>query len=91
MSATPAGELCSGYEALRAVATGSVVAAAPRGLALLLGQGLPAWIRAWAPLPPPAAPRVALGERPVVAGLAGEVVRVLTEMALGCRSELAAS
>jgi hypothetical protein len=59
-------------------------------LALLLAQGLPAWMRAWAPLPP-AGPILAAGERPATAGMGGEVVRLLTEMALGRRTRLAAS
>jgi len=90
MSGRPADALCAGYEALRAAATGSAVCDTPRGLALLLAQGLPAWMRAWAPLPPPA-PIAPAGERTVTAGLGGEMVRLLTEMALGCRARLAAS
>lgn len=89
MSGRPGDELCAGYEALRAAATGSVICETPRGLALLVAQGLPWWIRAWAPLPPPAP--AALGERPVAGRLGGEMVRVLTEMALGCRGGLAVS
>jgi hypothetical protein len=90
MSPRPADELCAGYEALRAAATGSVVAETPRGLALLLAQGLPGWVRAWSPLPA-TLPIVAAGDRPALAGLAGEMVHVLTEMALGSRTRLAAS
>ena len=90
MSARSVDELHAGYELLRAAAMGAAVACSPRGLALLLNQGLPGLIRAWAPLPSPE-PQAAGNERPVVAGLASEVVRVLTEMALGCSRELAAS
>lgn len=90
MSARSADELCSGYEALRAAATASAPPEGPRGLALLLAQGLPAWMGAWAPLPA-ASPVVPDAERRVAAGLGAEVVRVLTEMALGCRTTLAAS
>ena len=90
MSTRPADELCAGYEALRAAATGSLACDTPRGLALLLSQGLPAWMRAWRPLPAPM-PFPPADERPVVPGVGGEVVRVLTEMALGCRTRLAAS
>jgi len=89
MSARPSDELSAGYEALRAAAIGSLVSDTPRGLALLLAQGLPAWTRAFSPLPP-ASPIAPSGERPVASGLGGEVVRVLTEMALGRRA-LAAS
>jgi hypothetical protein len=90
MSGPPAHDLHVGYEALRAAATGSAACDAPRGWALLCAQGVPAWMRAWAPLPP-ARPAVAAGERPQTSGLGGEVVRVLTEMALGCRTRLAVS
>ena len=89
MSARPAGELCAGYEALRAAAD-SVVSDTPRGLALFLSQGLPAWMRAFCALVP-APPIVPVDERPVVPGLGADVVRVLTEMVLGCRTTLAAS
>lgn len=82
MSGRPAEELCAGYEALRAAATGQAVCGTPRGLTLLLSQGLPAWMGASVPLAP-AAPVVPGAERPVAAGAGAEVVRVLTEMALG--------
>jgi hypothetical protein len=90
MSARPAGELCAGYEALRATAVGSVVSETPRGLALFLAQGLPAWTRAFCALAL-APPIVPVGERPVASSLGADVVRVLTEMVLGCRATLAAS
>jgi len=90
MSGPPTDELCAGYETLRAVAASSAVCDTPRGLALLLTQGLPAWMRAWSPLPPPA-PIARCEERPLAPGVGGEVVRVLTEMALGCHGTLAAS
>jgi hypothetical protein len=76
-------EMARGYEALRAQATGELLAVMPRGLALFLAAGFPAWMMAWAPLTPSApAPR---GDREVRASLGGEVVQLLTEMALGCR------
>jgi hypothetical protein len=90
MSARPADELCAGYEALRATGAGSVVSETPRGLALFLAQGLPAWMRAFCALAP-APSIVPLGEHPVAPGLGADVVRVLTEMVLGCRPTLAAS
>jgi hypothetical protein len=90
MSSPLTDELCAGYESLRAAAAGSAVCDTPRGLALLLAQGLPAWMRAWSPLPPPA-PIARSDERPLAPGTGGELVRVLTEMALGCHSTLAAS
>jgi hypothetical protein len=90
MSARPAGELCAGYEALRAAAAGSVASETPRGLALILEQGLPAWMRTWSALAP-TPPIVPVGEHPVTSGLGADMVRVLTEMVLGCRTTLAAS
>jgi hypothetical protein len=87
MTGRPADELCAGYEALRAAATGSVVCDTPRGLTVLLTQGLPGWMRAWA-LPPPIVPAA---RGPVGSGVGAEVVRLLTEMALGCRPRLALS
>lgn len=91
MSGRPADEMCAGYETLRAAATGQVVCDTPRGLTLMLSQGLPAWMRAWSPLPP-SLPVVPAGHRPVVAsGVGSEVVRVLTEMALGCRTQVVMS
>ena len=47
-------------------------------------------MRAWSALAP-APPIVLVGERPVASGLGTDVVRVLTEMVLGCRTTLAAS
>lgn len=90
MSGRPADEIRSGYEALRAAATGQHACDTPRGLTLLQTQGLPAWMRAWSPLPPPQ-PAVPTEQRPVATGVGTEVVRVLTEMVLGSRSRLAAS
>jgi hypothetical protein len=93
MSGHRADVLWAGYEALRAAATGSAVSDTPRGLALLVAQGLPAWMQAWAPLPalPAPGPAGPAGERPLAAGVGAEMVRLLTEMALGCRSALAGS
>jgi hypothetical protein len=90
MSARQAGELCAGYEALRAAVTGSVVYETPRGMALFLAQGLPAWMRTFCALAP-TPPIVPVGERPVALGLGADVVRVLTEMVLGCRTTLVTS
>lgn len=90
MSNPPSDELCAGYETLRAAAASSVVCDTPRGLALLLTQGLPAWMRAWSPLPP-TAPTARSDERPLAPGVGSEVVRLLTEMALGRHSTLVVS
>lgn len=76
-------ELGRGYEALRAQATGELPAVTPRGLALFLSAGFPTWMKAWAPLTPPAPPPPARREARI--SLGGEVVQLLTEMALGCQ------
>jgi hypothetical protein len=81
-----AGDLTPAYEALRAQATGQLPAVTPRGLALFLAAGFPDWMKAWSPLAAamPTVPAVrARREPPVVAG--NDVVRLLTEMALGCQ------
>jgi hypothetical protein len=83
----PAAELAAGYEALRAEAVGDLPTAMPRGRALLLAEGLPVWMGAWAASPPPRPP-VATG-RAVTGGLGAEAVRLLTEMALGRRAAVA--
>lgn len=84
----PPDGLAAGYEALRAEAVGSLPSESPRGRALVLGQGLPAWIRAWA-APPAAAPPPPCAACPGgISGLAADVVRLLTEMALGARPAL---
>lgn len=83
-------ELCTGYEALRAAATGGSLSETPRGLALLLAQGMAAWMRVVCPLPQ-ALPIAPGGARPLAAAAGQEVVRILTEMALGSRRTLATS
>jgi len=86
MSAHLSVDLSAGYEALRAQAVGDLPAESPRGLAIVVNQGLPAWIRAWA-VPPPASPPPVLtgGSGGGPRGLGTEGVRLLTEMALGSR------
>jgi len=83
-----ADDLSAGYEALRAEVVGDVGAASPRGLALVLTHGLPTWIRAWA-APPTVVPPAPVGTQVATGGLGGEVVRLLTEMALGHGAVLA--
>ena len=78
------GDLERGYEALRARAIGDIPAEAPRGLALLRGRGLVAWMRALPPaVPGPRTGRSATGGGMDLDGLDGELVSVLTEMAIG--------
>ncbi|HEY8953947.1 MAG TPA: hypothetical protein VIP78_15470 [Candidatus Dormibacteraeota bacterium] len=82
----PGGELTLAYEALRAQARGEVAAVTPRGLALFLAAGFPGWMKAWVPLAPaePKASAAPHRQEPPV-GLSGQVVQLLTEMALGCQ------
>lgn len=90
MSQWRAEDLRAGYEALRAQALGELPTESPRGRAVMLTQGLPAWMRAWvtpAAVPPAPAPT----STPPGAGLGSEVVRLLTEMALGGGRRLAVS
>lgn len=83
--------LRAGYEALRTQATGGAFAESPRGLALFLAQGLPAWIRASTTIPATAPAPPAASQRSAWRGPGAEVVRLLTEMALGARREGAIS
>jgi hypothetical protein len=81
----PTRQLTHAYEALRAQATGQLPATT-RGLALFLAAGFPDWMKAWTPLAPvvpktPDAPH----HRKSAVGLGGDVVQLLTEMALGCQ------
>ena len=86
MKGLAAGDLTPAYEALRAQATGQLPAVTPRGLALFLATGFPDWMKAWTPLAPtkPLTPTASHHRAPPV-GLGGEVVHLLTEMALGCQ------
>jgi hypothetical protein len=80
-------ELTQAYEALRAQAIGPAPVATPRGLALLRRAGLAAWMRAGAPLRPatPSAHPSASPPPTPHGALNAELVRILTEMALGSR------
>jgi hypothetical protein len=79
------GELAQAYEALRAQAVGRAPAVTPRGLALLRRAGLAAWMRASPPLRPATPSAHPSAGRPPTpdGGLHVELVRLLTEMALG--------
>jgi len=86
MTETRASEHTARYEALRCHALGPHRALAARdGLAVLLRQGLAAWMEAWSRLPAPEVPAGRDGrERPPLPnGTSAEVVRVLAAMALG--------
>lgn len=88
MSCRPFDHLAIGYEALRVQALGDSPADSPRGRAILLDQGMPAWIRAWATPPAvPVAPASTKGRSDV--GPGSEIVRLLAEMALGGRRAMA--
>jgi len=76
-------EMKRSYEALRAQASGALPAVTPRGLALFLTAGFPAWMKAWTP--PASKTPAPRGDREVRASFGDEVVQLLTEMALGCR------
>lgn len=80
-----AAEIECAYEAVRAQATGTTMPVTPRGLALIIDSGLPAWIRAWSPL---AHTQVTLVSAPAIrsAPQSAELVSVIAEMALGRRS-----
>ena len=88
MSSTrPVSEWTLAYEALRAQATGGVPPSTPRGLALFLAAGCPTWMHAWQPLAVAVrSTSAAAHQRPAAVG--GEVVQVLTEMALGRQRRL---
>ncbi len=85
-----ADDLTAGYEALRAQATGQLPSMTPRGLALCLSAGLPAWMKAWVPLAPQPPRATSHNDRGGTVHTPGEVVRLLTEMALACRQGSAA-
>jgi hypothetical protein len=80
----PADVLTLAYEALRAQAVGALPASTPRGLALLLTAGLPAWMTAWKPFAPAVATTASVPhDRQPSADVGGDVVQLLAEMALG--------
>lgn len=81
-------QLVQWYEDLRAQATGQIPPATPRGLALLLRSGLPAWMAACPPVTfnptlTKTTSSVSVTLSPSLDGLNAELVGVLTNMALG--------
>jgi hypothetical protein len=74
--------MTEGYEALRAQATGAA-AGPPRGLALCMRAGLPAWMAAWHALVGAARPAgAARAARRVGAGAAGRLGADLAALAV---------
>lgn len=74
-------DLTAGYEAVRAAALAAGGGRAGLGAALLIAQGMAAWMRGWrACTPPPPAARPGPGAPAPPA----EVVGVLAAMALAC-------
>ncbi len=86
-------EHTSRYEVLRNHALQRDVSVARHGLAVLLRQGVAAWMEAWSKMPPPS-PQLAEDENPrpcsLPDGSSAEVVRVLAAMTLGCMQEVCA-
>jgi hypothetical protein len=81
--------MTEGYEALRAQATGAA-AGPPRGLALCVRAGLPAWMAAWRSLVGAARPAGAgraerRGASAAAGRLGAEVAVLLAEMAVAGR------
>jgi len=81
-----ASEHAARYEALRNQAMEHHAPVARHGLAVLLRQGVAAWMEAWCKVPAPPS-RSAEDERlkpcPLPAGASAEVVHVLAAMTLG--------
>lgn len=73
------------YEQLRQVALGGHADGWRHGLGVLTSRGLAAWLRAWTAASPPPAPTGRPDPSPVTptaADRVGEVIAVLTQMAL---------
>lgn len=90
MSRAGAEDLVRGYEALRSQATGGLVVESPCGMAVMVSQGVPSWIRAGV-LPSSVTAAPVAPAPSSVPGLGGDVVRLLTEMVLGGGRRLAVS
>ncbi|MBU6423457.1 MAG: hypothetical protein KGQ88_05410 [Chloroflexi bacterium] len=88
VAAPTAADLERAYEAVRAQATGTATPVTPRGLALIIDTGLPAWIHARASLARSEIVAPAPTTTPV--GPSAELVSVLAEMALGGQRSAAA-
>jgi hypothetical protein len=73
-------DLAAHYEAIRTVAVQEGMARAGLAAALLVSQGMPAWMRGWRTCAPPASPVRA----PTRSATSTDIVSVLAEMALAC-------
>jgi hypothetical protein len=73
-------DLAAHYEAIRTVVVQEGMAQAGLAAALLVSQGMPAWMRGWRACTPPSLPVRA----PSPANTSGELVGVLAQMALAC-------
>ena len=76
------------YETLRSHAPGHPAPAARDGLAVLLGQGMGAWMEAWSKVPAPPMPTTANREPGRPLPESREVVRLLATMVLGHLQEV---
>ncbi|MAG55626.1 MAG: hypothetical protein QGG14_03620 [Planctomycetota bacterium] len=78
-----AGTHVSRYEELRSHAVNRLVLAGRHGLAVLVRDGLAAWVEQWSMLPAPALPRRGSVEAgPLPDDASAEIVHVLAAMAL---------
>ena len=71
-------DLAAHYEAMRGLAVGEGLQRAGLGAALLVSQGMAAWMRGWRACTPAPCPARAPGR----SASPGEIVGVLTQMAL---------
>lgn len=88
MRSRPLADLARAYEAVRAQAIGRPTEGSPRGLALILDVGLPAWIIASSSIVRSEFAAVApVGTTRMVDPESADLARVLTEMALAVRRD----
>ena len=78
------------YEELRQYAVERQILAGRLGLAVLLRQGLAAWVEQWSKMPaPPPAPSVEISRQsPLPDDTSADVINVLAAMALGHMQEV---
>jgi len=87
MITAPSSDLLQGYEALRARAVGEIPAVTPRGLAIFMRCGAPAWMVACAPEVSSASTTSSACPNRAHRGVGtnADLVRLLTEMVLSTR------